>query len=187
MNEAEQTLLSLVKKGAKSQQIKQILTGTAKNVRENLCDVEREDAPTINDVRLNAIDDNLETFFTIYPKENSNVIIGIIENLKTEGVILRCSEVEKVKAKFGNQTMQFNADGFVFNDGNNGGLTNTPKLKAQLDKLTARVDTIINALQNSQTAAQDGGLSYKTGITAILSTISNKENFAQIEDNNVKH
>lgn len=62
-----------------------------------------------------------------------------------------------------------------------------PELKKQLNFLTQRVDTIINALQNAPTAVQDGGAAYKAGIAAILATIVNKENFSNIESDKVKH
>lgn len=73
-------------------------------------------------------------------------------------------------------------------DGDNfGGLCKTPELVKQLGYLTTRVDTIINALSNSATGSQDGGAAYKTGITSILETIKNKEDFSQIENDNIKH
>lgn len=69
----------------------------------------------------------------------------------------------------------------------NGGLCITPELVKQLGYLTTRVDTIINALKNSQTAAQDGGATYKAGIVSTLATITNKENFSNVESDKVKH
>ena len=69
----------------------------------------------------------------------------------------------------------------------NGGVVIGPELKTQLGYLTTRVDTIINALQNAPTAAQDGGAAYKAGIASILATIVNKEDFSNIESDKVKH
>jgi hypothetical protein len=69
----------------------------------------------------------------------------------------------------------------------NGGLVKAPELAQQLAKLTNRVDTIINALENSATASQDGGAAYKAGIVSILNTIAQKEDFSKIESEKVFH
>jgi phage gp45-like len=68
-----------------------------------------------------------------------------------------------------------------------GGIVKAQELKTQLDKLTARVDGIIDALKNSATAAQDGGAAYKAQITVMLSTLVNKEDFSNIESEKVLH
>ena len=73
-------------------------------------------------------------------------------------------------------------------DGNSfGGLCKTQELKSQLDIATTRIDTIINALENSPTTAEDGGAAYKTGITTILQTLTVKEDYSNIESNKVFH
>ncbi|MDR1836605.1 MAG: hypothetical protein LBQ89_02995 [Treponema sp.] len=70
---------------------------------------------------------------------------------------------------------------------NAGGIVKAKELKSQLDKLTARVDGIIDALKNSQTAVQDGGATYKGQIVAALSALVNKEDFSNIESEKVRH
>jgi hypothetical protein len=101
---------------ADRRQIKQIVSGRATNVTETACDVERDGAPTLYGARLNAIDDSLESFVTIYPAANSFVICGIVENLKTEAIVLRCSEVEKVKLKIAEYEMTIDAAGCTYNN-----------------------------------------------------------------------
>jgi phage gp45-like len=68
-----------------------------------------------------------------------------------------------------------------------GGVVKAKELKSQLDKLTVRVDGIIDALKNSQTAAQDGGATYKGQIAAVLSALINKEDFSNLESEKVLH
>jgi len=68
-----------------------------------------------------------------------------------------------------------------------GGVVKAAELKTQLDKLSARVDGIIDALKNSQTAAQDGGAAYKAQITVTLETLLDKEDFSNIESEKVLH
>jgi len=68
-----------------------------------------------------------------------------------------------------------------------GGVVKAAELKTQLDKLTARVDGIIDALKNSATAAQDGGATYKGQIVALLATLVDKEDFSNLESEKVLH
>ena len=53
--------------------------------------------------------------------------------------------------------------------------------------LTARVDALYSALQNSPTAAQDGGATYKAAVALALSLVTQKEDFSNIESDKVKH
>jgi phage gp45-like len=68
-----------------------------------------------------------------------------------------------------------------------GGVVKAAELKTQLDKLSARVDGIIDALKNSATAVQDGGATYKGQIAAMLATLIDKEDFSGIESEKVMH
>lgn len=81
------------------------------------------------------------------------------------------------------ETIDFDGDSF-------GGLCKTQELKTQLDRLSARLDNVIDALENSQTAAEDGGATYKAGIKTIIDTYSElnpKEDFSEIESDKVLH
>ncbi len=153
MDALTQAVSTAIRKGAEKTQIRQTIVGVAKNIRETLCDVERENAPALLDCRLNAIDDDLQSFVTVFPKEGSNVIAGIIENLGTEAVVLRCSEVEKVKIKIDEQTVLIDKDGIVFNDGTLDGLV---KLGAILEK--------INRLEDKLKTHQHGYIPYPAGV-----------------------
>jgi phage gp45-like len=68
-----------------------------------------------------------------------------------------------------------------------GGLVKVGELQLQLKKMTARIDGVINALVNSTTAAQDGGASYKTQITAALNLLADKEDFSALASESVFH
>jgi len=122
MGQLEQAIENAIKSQAANIQIKTVCWGVVTEVTESTCTVERDEAPTLFDVLLNAIDDDLQSYVTVYPKEGSNVLVAIVENLKTEAVIVKCSEVEKVKIKIGEQTFIMDKEGFIFNDGKNEGL-----------------------------------------------------------------
>jgi hypothetical protein len=114
MGALEQAIQQAILKHAGKLQVKQVLSGVAKDIGELTCTVERLDAPALYDVRLNAIDDDLDSYFTVYPVEGSEVLVAIIENMKTEAVVIRCSEVQKVKAKIGTTELELDANGFRF-------------------------------------------------------------------------
>jgi hypothetical protein len=145
MGALEQAIQNAIRLQVDRRQIRQIISGAATNVGETTCDVVREDAPVIYGVRLNAIDDSLESFVTVYPKSGSSVIVGVIENLETEAVVLRCSEVEKVKLKIGQQTLLIDENGFVFNEGKLGALV-------KIESLVERINRVEDKLKSHQHA-----------------------------------
>lgn len=66
-------------------------------------------------------------------------------------------------------------------------MANADILHRELDKLTARVDTIIRAINTAVPTPQDGGAGLQTTMKAVLSTITQKENWEEIEDETIKH
>ncbi len=67
------------------------------------------------------------------------------------------------------------------------GLVKADELKTQLDKMTARIDGIINAIQTAAVAPTDGGATFKANMIAVLATLQNKEDFSQIKNEAVQH
>jgi phage gp45-like len=68
-----------------------------------------------------------------------------------------------------------------------GGVVKAAELKTQLDKLSARVDGIIDALNNAIPGAMDGGVALHTTIKTGLASIVDKEDFSDIESEKVLH
>ena len=67
-------------------------------------------------------------------------------------------------------------------------MVNGNDLKNQLTTMSQRIDAIINAISTAGVAAMDGGATFKASLIASLAPhLANKENFAQIIDNNIKH
>ena len=112
-------------------------------VGETTCTVVRDDAPELTDVRLNAIDDDLQSHFTVYPKENSSVVVGILEGIKTEAIVLKCSEVERVSFKTGNSTFVFDSSGLKLNG---------TEIVGWINKVYSDMQTLKALLQNSPIA-----------------------------------
>jgi hypothetical protein len=180
MGVLEQAIQSAISAQADRRQIKQILSGTAMNVGETACDVLREDAPVVYGVRLNAIDDELESFVTIYPAEKSRVLIGIVENLKTEAVVLRCSEVEKVKLKVGGQTLLINKDGFIINEGGHG-MMKIEEAVNWMSKVYADLQTLKAQLSSWPVAGNGAPL----GLT--FNPTTGNPSITTFEDKKIKH
>ena len=180
MGELEQAIEMAIEKVSGKKAVKQIFTGTAKDVGDLTCTVEREGSPALFDVRLNAIDDDLESFLTIYPAEGSAVLVAIIENMKTEAVVIRCSEVEKVKMKIGDQTLVADKDGFVFNDGKNG-MVKLTEMVDWMKKVSTDLKTLKTLLATSVVAGNGAPLAIVFNPTT---PVPEKGTF---EDVNIKH
>ena len=75
----------------------------------------------------------------------------------------------------------------IINGGENGGLIKIGELVENLDKMTKRIDGIIEAIKNSTPVAQDGGTSMKASMVAALNTLTDKENFSAIENEKIRH
>jgi hypothetical protein len=134
------------------------------------------DGKTYENVRLNAtslVADGL----VIAPKSGSYVSITSIDG--ETWFVSQYSQIESV-------TLNVEAD-VEINGGENGGLCITPKLKEQLDKMTARIDGIIDAINNATPTPQDGGTALQTSMKLLLATLVDRENFEGIENDRVKH
>ena len=68
-----------------------------------------------------------------------------------------------------------------------GGLIKIEELKTQLDIVTNRIDTVYNAINNAAVVTGDGGAALQTAMKATLASQTQKENYNNIENENVKH
>tara|TARA_R110002020_G_scaffold72109_1_gene185567 strand:+ start:3286 stop:3786 length:501 start_codon:yes stop_codon:yes gene_type:complete len=109
------------------------------------------------------------TPFLITPVVGSTVIATFLS--KDTAFISLYSEIESV---------QVMGDQF-------GGLVKIEELIKNLDKLTARVDGIIDAIKNGVPIPTDGGAGLQTTIKTALALLVDKEDFTTIENENIKH
>ena len=109
----------------------------------------------------------------IKPTKDTDCLIAIVEGDEATAFLLYANKADLVE----------------WNGGVNGGLTNTPELKTQLDKLTARVDAILDAINSPSVVAtpQDGGTAMLALIRTELAKITDKEKFDKIEDILITH
>ncbi|MDE5424029.1 hypothetical protein L3073_17575 [Ancylomarina sp. DW003] len=156
------------------------------DIETQTCTVIREDAPKLFGVRLNATIAEYTDRLILKPKKDSMVLLGIIENDVNEAYLLACSELEEISLNIENQSLLINKEGFVFNEGELGGLIKIEELRTQLDKLTARVNAIFDGFSKLiLDPPQKGSVSVTNGLKAITSPST--EDFSNIEDEKVKH
>jgi hypothetical protein len=146
-------------------------TVTAVDKEGLTCDVEREDLPELFAVRLNVDLEPGENIITVFPKKGSKVLCVVVENDETDCFVLTTNDIEEI----------------IINGGENGGLTITPTLVEQLAVMSARIDTLENAIKDGVPLAQDGGIAYQQTMVAILEANQDVEDFSKIENEKIKH
>ncbi len=135
---------------------------------QQCCNVERPDGMLIYDVRLRAALDNGIDGLLIIPTVGSQVVITPIGKSKIYYISM-FSSIKEV----------------IYQNGQNGGLIKIEELKSQLNKVSKRIDDIISALNQASPDSSTG--TFKASLTPLLSSIQDKENFADIENENFKH
>ena len=83
-------------------------------------------------------------------------------------------------------TVEFDGNTTTFNGGSET-MANATDLKKQLEKMSKRIDGIIDAINNAVAIPQDGGTNLQTTMVAALATLVDKENFGQMIDDKIKH
>lgn len=70
--------------------------GKVIEITGNTCKVERENLPTLEDVRLNAIEGDFSNKIIIYPKLGSEVLCLEISGSKEETAVVQYTEIDRV-------------------------------------------------------------------------------------------
>ena len=145
-----------------------IYEGEVKSVSGSTCTVDIGGVE-LADVRLTALPG--ETDILITPKVGSHVVLADLEGGTLRNLcVVQYGEVEQIQLNGGQHP-----------------ICNTDTLKTELQKMSKRIDAIIEALKYSATAAQDGGLTYKRQIATALDAIAQTEDFSDIEDTKITH
>ncbi len=125
------------------------------------------------------------------PKKDSHAVVAFID--KAHAVALLFDEIESIHINVGDTSIEIdNEQNITFNEGTHTAVCGDI-LKQELDKMSARIDGIINVMKAlpteiAATAASmgaDGG----TALTATMTPLDalQKETFAQIENDKIKH
>jgi hypothetical protein len=142
------------------------------------CDVSVEGTADLFDVRLRSVIDSAEKGILIYPKIGTYVLVGIIDGRKTSAFVAATSEVDKIRLM---------SDVIELSGNSLGGIVKADELKTQLDKMTARIDGIIDAITNGVPVTDYSGAGLQSSIVLALQTLIDIENFNHIKNDKVKH
>lgn len=166
--------------------------GTVKEVdaKEGTCTVERDEAPELNEVRLNAvIDEGVKDCFRVIPKVGSYVLVMLLGDA-TEGLVVATSKIDRVTMRTGDVTMDVSADGVTFNGGKLGGLID-------IVKLTEKVNELVDTFNNHTHTIPTGGIATQGSATAqatvapvtvpAVESAAKKLSKGDYEDEVVKH
>lgn len=82
--------------------------GKVVKITGDTCEVERQHLPTLLDVRLNAVVGSFESYFVVYPKISSEVLVAAVENNPQETAIVKYTEIDKVAIKI--DAFEFDVD-----------------------------------------------------------------------------
>lgn len=126
-----------------------------------------------------------KTGIVYLPKKDTHVVVAFID--KAHAVALLFDEIESIHINVGDTSIEIdNEQNITFNEGTHTAVCGDI-LKQELDKMSARIDGIIDALNNGVPVPQDGGAGLQTSIKGFLAAIVQKENFGQIENDKIKH
>ena len=124
--------------------IKTVKVGTVKDVDGyKTCTVVLQDKVELYKVRLNAIETTITNQLCIKPKEGSKVLVGIIENMKAEAVLLSCSEVEEFFVHIGSAIFRVKEDKVKITAGNENLKDALVDLKAEIKKLSGELQAVV--------------------------------------------
>jgi len=122
--------------------------------------VKLSDDVVIEDVRLKSVVKD-GTKFIITPAENSNILIGRIENSE-EFFVAVIDEVKSVNIEIGDMSFFIDENGIVMNGGSLHGLVTRDGVKQQLNKIEQDITNLKNAFSSWVPVPNDGGAALKT-------------------------
>lgn len=134
-------------------------------------------------VRLRSIIDSQGNRVVVYPAVGSVVLVGRI-GASNQMYVQAVGEVDKVLCRIGDMRLQVTEDGFVYNEGKHT-TANADILKTELNKLSKRVDDLLDALKQASPDSSTG--TFKSSLMPLIAKITNRESFSDIEDEKIKH
>ncbi len=134
--------------------------GTVTKVEDGICEVERKGLPPLLDVRLNAVQTEIENPFWIVPKVGSKVLCLEVENQPAETCIVKYTEIERIEISIG------------------GAILKVEKGKIQLKNndvdLKLLLTDLLKTLQNAVIQTPSGVGNFTPNVVTKLSEIETK-------------
>jgi hypothetical protein len=162
-------------------------TVTAVDKAARTCEVDRDDLPDLMEVRLNAILEAGDDLVTIYPKVGSKVLCLIINNDQSDAYVIAATDIEEISGQIGEMTFVWNADGFVFNGGENGELIKINDLVSKINTIEQDINALKQVLTTWVVAPMDGGLALKTAAAAWMAQTIIQTSVDDLKDDKIQH
>lgn len=170
-----------------TQTVFQIGTVTAVDKIKATCSVKllEETEIVLEGVRLQAIDNEQDNGFLTFPKIDSSVVIGKLDNRSVFWVAM-VSEVEEIIWKIDNkEVLKINASKITFNEGQKGAMVEIAKLKAQLNKAEQSITQLKNILTGWTPVPTDGGAALKAAISTWAAQPLTETVISDLENTNI--
>lgn len=163
---------------------------TEVDANEGTCTVERDGAPELNEVRLNAvIDVKVKDCFRVIPKVGSYVLVMLLGDA-TEGLVVATSGIERVVMRTGDVTVDVSAEGVVMNGGKLGGLIDIAKLTEKVNELVDTFNKHTHTIPSGKIATQGSATAQATVAPVTVPAVQSeakKLSKGDYEDEVVKH
>lgn len=155
------------------------------------CTVKLPDGREVEEVRLRAVADEKDTGLSIRPKDNSQVMVGLIGS---ELCVLLYTEIETVELKMQDVELTINggkvqlkAKEIELNGGNNKGLVKVLKAVEKINAIEDDLNTVKTVFTTWTPVAQDGGAALKGAISSWAGQQLSKTTQSDLENDKVKH
>lgn len=182
MGKQEEQLLEALRNHSRKADQVFVADVTSVNKDEDTIDIDI-DGLTVGPVRLRSIIDVQGSRVVVYPAVGSMVLIGRIGN-SDELYVQAVGIIDKIMVRIGNMSFEATGEGFKFNDAKHT-TANADILKKELNKLSKRVDDILDALKQASPDSASG--TFKSTLMPLINTIVDKESFDKVENDKIKH
>lgn len=187
---ANRDIIYAIKKIAGADGIKkaQLVMGTVKskpNERDKTCDVDitlGDACQSISGVHLNASSND---GFTQFPTVESDILIALMPD--NSAYMIACEDIDKVACYIDeNNYFEFDKNGFIWNEGNNGGIVKVIELTQKVNNLENLVNNLLNTLKSTTIPlAPSGTYPFAPLYAAFNALTPTQQN--EIEDTKIKH
>ncbi len=161
---------------------------TVTAITDQTCSVKITDLE-LTDVRLKATVSKETDMLLLTPKVGSMVVVGANHGDWRDLVVVKVDDPQRISYKHKDVSIDIDGESgkIVINEGKNGGLTITPELKDQLENMTKRIDAAFSLLKKADTASLYPNTTAWANIYLLESETLVKEDFSDIENENIKH
>lgn len=149
-----------------------------------------DNSPELTNVRLRASIEDTEQGHIVYPKQDSTVLVTLINNNPSVAFVSYVSEVDEVLIQLENDFKVASKNGEVqLNGDNKGALVVIADLVTKLNNLEEDLNNLKSIFGSWTPVSNDGGAALKTALTGAtyIGNTFTKTTAADLENPKVKH